>query len=73
MLAGLLLVGLRNASRVKDITNSAVGDCLTAERFCFYTRTKIEGPRRFLGLEVVSRLQKVNDVIRCKWFASSLR
>lgn len=28
---------------------------------------KIEGPQRFLGLEVVSRLQKVDDVIRCKW------
>lgn len=28
---------------------------------------KIEGPQRFLGLEVVSRLQKVEDVITCKW------
>lgn len=26
----------------------------------------IEGQRRFLGLEVVSRLQKAEDVITCK-------
>ncbi len=43
-------------------------DCLTAECSCFYVRPRNDwGPGGFLGLEVVSRLQKLEVVIRCKW------